>query len=192
MSGGGIVSTLAAGITWPASRFQDARRTYDLSIGPADVGPLIRGGVAVDPLFRPVSEGFAQGVRPEIVGRVAGDRFDIYISSKFSSGIGLVGTIEGAPGGGARVIANVGWSGPTKWVMPAVTVLALAGAAAFVRDVPAAMNGASDAWPGVALAAMVIAVQTASLISRERRARNDDLPMLFERLEHVLAPCVRT
>lgn len=186
-----ILSTLAAGIAWPASRFAKAGRTYDLSIGPGDVAPLIRGGVAVDPLFRPVSEGFAQSVRPEIVGRVTGSRFDIYISSKFASGIGLVGTIEEAPGGGSRVIANVGWSGPTKWVVPGLTVLTLVGAAAFARDVPAAIDGAPDAWPGVALVAMLLAVQTSNLISRDRRARNDELPVLFERLESVLGPFLR-
>jgi hypothetical protein len=102
MSAGGILARVITILTWPASRFADVRRTYDLTLPAPDVCALIRGGVAVDPLFRPVGEGFPQSVHPEIVGRVIGQRFDIYISGKFASGIGLVGTVEETSTGSRR------------------------------------------------------------------------------------------
>ena len=59
---------------------------------------------------------------------------------------------------------------------------------ALASDVPAAISEpGSDAWATVALGTLIGGVYVASLISRARRARNDDLPMLFERLEAVLA-----
>ena len=187
MSAGGILAPLVAAVTWPVSRFAGTRRTYDLSIPPAHACAVIRGGVAVDPLFRPFGEGNAQSTTPEVVGRVWEKRFEIYISGKFASGIGLIGTVE-ETSVGSQVITKVGWTGPTKWVMPSFTVLLVGVVIASARDISAAISTGSVEWPTVALGVIAVGGQTANLISRERRARHADLPMIFEQLERVLAP----
>jgi hypothetical protein len=187
MSAWGILAPLAAAVTWPASRFADAGRIYDLSIRSDEARAVIRGGVAVDPLFRPFGEGNAQSATPEVVGRIWEKRFEIYISGKYASGIGLSGMVEDTPVG-SQVITRVGWTGPTKWVMPGFTVLMVVAVILIAGDVPEAISTGSDAWATIGLGVMCAVGQTANLISRERRARHDDLPMIFEQLERVLAP----
>lgn len=188
MSAWGILAPLVAAVTWPASRFAGMRRTYDLSVPPPHACAVIRGGVAVDPLFRPFGEGNAQSATPEVVGRIWDTRFEIYISGKYASGIGLIGTVE-ETSVGSQVITRVGWTGPTKWVMPGFTVLVVVAVIGMAGDVPAAISTGSDAaWATIALGVMCVVGQTANLISRERRARHDDLPMIFEQLERALAP----
>lgn len=188
MNAADILSTLVAVATWPASRFASAGRTYDLSIDPSYAYAVIRGGVGVDPLYLPVGEGLAHSARPEAVGRFRDAGFDLYISGRFSSGLGLIGTVKDTPTG-SQVITHVGWSGLNKWVMPGVTIVALCAATAMAFDIPEAISkGGSDASATFGLIAICVGGQLANLISRERRARRDDLPMLFEQLERALAP----
>jgi hypothetical protein len=185
---GAILRILFAAVTWPANRFAGSGRTYDLSIPPADARAVIRGGVSVDPLFRRVSEGNAQSVRLEVVGRVWDRRFEIYLSGKFASGIGLVGTVEETPSG-SQVITKVGWTGPFKWVMPSLTVVAVVGVIAIASDArEEIVSGSDEAWGTLGLLAMGAGGQLANLMTRGRRARHDDLPKLFEQLERVLVP----
>jgi hypothetical protein len=187
MGAGGILATLAAAVTWPASRFAGSRRTYDLSIPPAHACAVIRGGVAVDPLFRPFGEGNAQSATPEVVGRIWEKRFEIYISGKFASGIGLIGTVEDTSLG-SQVTTKVGWTGPTKWVWPGLTVLLMVAVIASAGDVPAAISTGSVDWLTVGFGVMCAVLQMANLMTCERRARHHDLPMIFEQLERVLSP----
>ena len=186
MSARGILAPLIAVVTWPASRLADLGRTYDLSIGPADTLPLIRGGVAVDPLFRNFGDGNAQSATQE-VGRVWDPRFEIYISGRYASGLGLIGRVEETPTG-SRVITEVGWTGPFKWVIPGLTVMVIAGGIALARDLPAIISRGSDEWPTAAMVAMAVGGLTLNGMTRERRARHDDLPMIIGQLDRVLAP----
>ena len=186
MSARGILARVMAIVTWPASRFTDVRRTYDLTLGASDVCALIRGEVAVDPLFRPVGEGFAQSSRPEVVARVIDQRFEMYISGKSASGVGLIGEVEDTSTG-SRVVTKVAWAGPTKYAVPALTILMLIAVVALASEIPTAISDSGfDAWPAVALAALIGGGYVASLISRARRAENHELPMLFARLDAVL------
>ena|SRR5260221_11300431 len=185
---GAILRIFFAAVTWPASRFAGSGRTYDLSIPPSDARAVIRGGVSVDPLFRRVSEGNAQSVRLEVVGRVWDRHFEIYLSGKFASGIGLVGTVEETPSG-SQLITEVGWTGPFKWVMPSLTVVAVVGVIAIASDAREEIfTGSDEAWGTLGLLAMGAGGQLANLMTRGRRARHDDLPKLFEQLERVLVP----
>lgn len=183
----GILWPLTAIVTWPASTFADVQRTYDVALPPSDVNALIRGGVATDPLFRRFGEGFAQSARLEVVGRVSDEWFEIYMAGKYASGIGIIGAVEPTPGG-SRVTARVGWTAPTKWVMPGLTLAAFFAVAALAPEVPAAVSGTqSDGWVTLAIIALVGGGQLASLVQIASRARNRDLPLLFERLHTVLA-----
>ena len=187
MSAGGILAPLVAAVTWPASRFADTRRTYDLSIRSDLARAVIRGGVAVDPLFRPFGEGNARSAQPEVVGRFWDTRFEVYISGKYASGIGLIGTVE-ETSVGSQVITRVGWTGPTKWVWPGLTVLLMVAVIAGAGDVPAAISTGSVDWLAVGFGVMCAVLRMANLMTCERRARCNDLPMIFEQLERVLAP----
>lgn len=182
------VSIARAVVTWPVHRFADQARVYDLSIPPSDAAPLIRGSIAIDPLFRDFRSANAQSVRMEVVGKVTPqNRFEIYRSGKYSSGIGLVGRIEATPTG-SRMVARVGWCGPTKWFMPGFTLLALVGSVGFAFEIPGAISGgADDLWPTAALAAMVVGGQLLNLTTTYQRARDSDLPVLFEHVERLLA-----
>ena len=185
-----ILSPLISVLTWPVSRLAHMGRVYELSIPSSDTCPLIRGGVAVDPLFRDFRVANARSVKMEVVGRVVENRFEIYRSGKYSSGIGLVGTVEDTPAG-SRVLANVGWGGPTKWVMPAITVMAIIGVIGIATEVPREMSNGADTWASVALGVMVVGGQLGNLVTRYRWARDDDLPVLLEHLERLLGPYKR-
>lgn len=185
------LSFLLAGITWPAHRFAATRRVYDLSIPPSDVAPIIRGGIPLDPLFRRFGDGFAQSASPEVVARVWDRHFEVYVSGKYASGIGLSAAIEGTSTG-SQVLTRVGWTGPTKWVMPALTVAAVTAGVTLAADIRGELSAGSGAWVTAAIIVMCVGGQVANLVSRDRRARRDDLPMVFKKLEAVLAPHRRT
>lgn len=53
-------------------------------------------------------------------------------------------------------------------------------------------EGGSGEWATVGVTVLVAGGQLANLLSRDRRARHDDLPMLFHKLEEVLAPFKRS
>lgn len=183
----GILWPLTAIVTWPASSFADVQRIYDVALPPSDVNALIRGGVATDPLFRRLGDGFAQSIRLEVVGRVSDEWFEIYMAGKYASGIGIIGAVEATPGG-SRVTVRVGWTAPTKWVMPGLNVAALFAVAAFAPEVPAAISGTQpDGWVTLAIIALVGGGQLGWLMQIASRARNHDLPLLFERLHSVVA-----
>jgi hypothetical protein len=179
-----MLSTLTAIATWPAGGFGDLQRTYDLAVPAWDVTAAIEAGVAVDPLLLPVSDALRRP-RWQIVGRVVGQRFEIYVTSKGMSGLGLVGTVEEQPTG-SRVVTRVAWTGPTRWLPPAFTVCVLVGMIAVASRV-ARTEAAADAWTSVALGAIVSGIHVASMLVRARRARNDELPILFQRLDALLA-----
>ena len=97
-----VVARLLSVATWPASRFAGLQRTYDLTLPAWDVTALVEAGVAVDPLHLPVGEAL-RSPESQIVGRVAGQRFEIDISGQSASGLGLVGTVEERPPGVATL-----------------------------------------------------------------------------------------
>ena len=54
--------------------------------------------------------------------------------------------VEPTPAG-SRVVTRVGWTGPTKWFMPVLTIVVLFAVIANSPDVPAALSGGeSDTW----------------------------------------------
>jgi len=187
---GRVLYPLIAVLTWPVVRLSDLGRVYDLSIPPSDTCPLIRGAVAIDPLFRDFSVANAQSLRMEVVGRVKGNRFEIYLSGKYSTTIGLKGTIDETPTG-SRVTANVGWCSPTKWVIPGITVLMLFGGFGLFWEVPRVVSKGEDPWPITALGLMAVGGQLLNLSTVCRRARNDDLPKILEHVDRVLGPYQR-
>jgi hypothetical protein len=183
-----MLSTLTAIATWPASRFGDLQRTYDLTVPAADVTASIEAGVEVDPLLLPVDEALRRP-RWQIVGRVVGQRFELYVTTKGMSGLGLVGTVDEQPTG-SRVVTRVAWTGPTRWLPPAFTVGVLVAMVAVAARVTLA-ESAVDAWIAVGYGTVIGGIHVASMLVRARRARNDELPILFQRLDALLAPHVR-
>lgn len=181
-----ILRPVTAIVTWPASTFADVQRTYDVARSPSDVSAAIRGALPKDPMFRRVSEGFAQSARREVVARVGDTGFEIYMAGKYASYIGLIGNVEPMPGG-SRVRVRVGWIGPTKWVIPGLTVAAFFAVAALAPEALAEISGSGrEDWATVWVVALVAGGQLASLMTTAKRARNDDLPALFDRLHGVL------
>ena len=87
------------------------------------------------------------------------------------------------------MIAGIGWCGPTKWFMPGFTILALIGGVGVASEIPRAVSsGADDLWPMAALAALVVGGQLLNLTTTYQRARDSDLPVLFEHVERLLGP----
>jgi hypothetical protein len=181
---------VVAVLTWPASRFRDVGRTYEVALPPSDARAVVRGAVGIDPMHRPVMEGIAASRRSEVVGSVDDDgRLEIYVGGKRGSGLGLVGHVE-ACGQGSRIVTRVGWTSLHRWGHPVFTALVFVAVAGLVHMV-AGEPEVIIVGAGYLLAAMVAGGWIANLTSSGRQARQHELPAIFERLERVLAPHLR-
>lgn len=186
----GLLSPVVAVLTWPVSRFRDVGRTYEVALSPSDARALIRGVIGTDPMYLPVMEGIAANQRSDVVGSVDDDgRLEIYVGGRRGSGLGLVGNVE-ASGQGSRIVTRVGWTSLHRWGHPVFTALVFVAVAGLVRMVAGEPEVIIVA-AGYLLAAMLAGGWIANLASSGRQARQHELPVIFERLERVLAPHLR-
>jgi hypothetical protein len=174
-------------VTYPATRFVDMQRTYDLTLPAGEVTALIASGVAVDPLLKPVGDAL-RSPASELVGRVVDQRFELYISSRRASGLGLVGTVDEQPAG-SRVTTRVAWTGPLRSLPPIFTVMATAAVVAAAWRAASAPSS-TDLWMAIVFGVLMGGIHLTSLNTRARMARNHELTALYQRLDTLLAPHV--
>jgi hypothetical protein len=140
-------------------------------------------------MYLPVMQGLAASRRPCVVGHVDEDgRMEIYIGGRYSTGIGLVGTVS-ASGEGSRIDTRAGWIGWEKWFHPLVRVGLVILAGVVMRE-----TTATDGLVGalvVVPVAFVGALSWFNLTRLSRRFRGHELPMVLGRLERALAPHIR-
>jgi hypothetical protein len=185
-----FVTPIVAVLTWPVSRFRDAGRTYEVSLAPSDARAVVRGAIGTDPMYLPAMEGIAASRGADVVGRVHDDgRLEIYVAARRSSGLGLVGNVE-ASGQGSRIVTRVGWTGLYRWGNPVFTAL-LIFSVGFLVHMAAGESDPFAVGAAVALAVMLVGGWVGNVTSSAGQARRQELPVIFERLERVLAPHLR-
>lgn len=186
----GFLRPVVALLSWPAGRFVDVRRTWDVALAPSDARAVLRGAIGTDPMHLPVMDGIAASRRADVVGRVEDDgRLEVYVVGRRRSGLGLVGVVS-ASGPGSRIDAGVGWIGMEKWLAPlwAIALIVLEGILA--QQAIAAGDGLV-AGASLLLAAILGAGWLLNLTTRARVARRRELPAILERLDRALAPHLR-
>lgn len=187
MSLGGLLRPFVTVLTWPAPKFADLCRTWDVALPPSDARAVVRGALGTDPLYMDALEGMAASSRSMVVGTVDDDgRLVAYVSGKRSSGMGLLGSVS-SHGPGSRVEVRVGRVGLQKWFMPFMTLLMPMWPGMTLYH---ALTGADSGL--VAAEAAVSLILTggwaASLHSSGVVLRDSELPRMFEALDRVLAP----
>jgi hypothetical protein len=186
----GLPSPVVAVLTWPVSRFRDVGRTYEIALPPSDARAVIRGAIGTDPMHLPVMEGIAANQRSDVVGSVDDDgRLEIYVGGRRGSGLGLVGKVE-ASGQGSRIVTRVGWTSLHRWGHPVFTALVCVAVGGLVHMVAGEPDGVV-VGAGCLLAVMLAGGWVAHLASSGSRAKQHELPAIFERLERALAPHLR-
>jgi hypothetical protein len=182
-----FVSRAASVLRWPINTFDDTRPTWVVGLAPADARAVVRGAVGTDPYFLPVMEGMRGIARSDVVGKVHDDgRLQIYIGARRATCIGLVGRVSAHPDG-SSIETRVGWIGFSRWWEPAARVWQPC-FVAMVLKVAATFKDPFEIGMGLLLAFMVAGGSFASLRSRARCAREEELPAIVACLDRALAP----